>query len=71
MSNTLAISTVSAAFQRRVLAAAKEAVPNAEVRLGTPTTQLADDAKPLVNLHLYRVEPNVTQANEHLPTRDL
>ncbi len=70
MSNTLAISAVSAAFQRRVLSAANAAVPTATVRLGTPTAKLAEDAKPLVNLHLYRVEPNPTQANTHLPTRD-
>lgn len=70
MSNTLAISAVSAAFSRRILAAANAAVPTATVRLGTPTAKLAEDAKPLVNLHLYRVEPNTTHANEHLPTRD-
>lgn len=70
MSNTLAISAVSAAFLRRVLSAANAAVPTAKVRLGMPTAKLAEDAKPLVNLHLYRVEPNATQANEHLPTRD-
>ena len=71
MSNTLAISTVSAAFLRRVLSAANAAVPMAKVRLGTPTAKLAEEGKPLVNIHLYRVEPNVTQANEHLPTRDI
>ncbi len=71
MSNTLAISAVSAAFLRRVLSAANAAVPTAKVRLGTPTVKLAEDAKPLVNLHLYRVEPNATQANAHLPTRDM
>lgn len=70
MSNTLAISAVSAAFQRRVLSAASAAVPTANVRLGTPTAKLAEDAKPLVNLHLYRLEPNATQTNAHLPTRD-
>ncbi len=71
MSNALAISAVSAAFQRRILSAANAAVPTATVRLGTPVAKLAEDAKPLVNLHLYRVEPNPTQANTHLPTRDM
>jgi len=70
MSNSLAISTVSAAFLRRILSAANAAVPSAKVRLGAPTAKLAEDAKPLVNLHLYRVEPNAAHANDHLPTRD-
>ncbi|KQX25806.1 MULTISPECIES: DUF4255 domain-containing protein [Ensifer] len=69
MSNPLAISTVSAAFLRRILSAANAAVPNAKVRLGAPTAKLAEDAAPLVNLHLYRVEPNAAHANDHLPTR--
>lgn len=69
MSNPLAISAVSAAFLRRILSAANAAVPSAKVRLGAPTAKLAEDAKPLVNLHLYRVEPNPTHANDHLPTR--
>jgi hypothetical protein len=69
MSNPLAISSVSAAFLRRILSAANAAVPNANVRLGAPTAKLAEDALPLVNLHLYRVEPNPAHANDHLPTR--
>lgn len=69
MSNPLAISAVSAAFLRRILSAANAAVPNAKVRLGAPTAKLAEDAAPLVNLHLYRVEPNAAHANDHLPTR--
>jgi hypothetical protein len=70
MSNSLAISAVSAAFLRRVLSAANAAVPSAKVRLGAPTAKLAEDAKPLVNLHLYRVEPNAAHANDHLPSRN-
>ena len=69
MSNSLAISTVSAAFLRRILSAANAVVPNAKVRLGPPTAKLSDDGLPLVNLHLYRVEPNATHANDHLPSR--
>ena len=69
MSNALAISAISAAFLRRVLAAANAAVPSAKVRLGAPTAKLAADAKPLVNLHLYRVEPNAAHANDHMPSR--
>ncbi|MEM8796316.1 MAG: DUF4255 domain-containing protein, partial [Pseudomonadota bacterium] len=69
MSNTLAISTVSAAFQRRLQAAAQAVVPAANVRLGAPTAKLAEDGAPLVNLHLYRVEPNPSHANAHLPSR--
>jgi len=69
MSNALALSTVSAAFLRRILSAANAAVPSAKVRLGAPTAKLADDAAALVNLHLYRVEPNAARANEHMPTR--
>lgn len=69
MSNTRAISTVSAAFLRRILSAANAAVPNATVRLGAPNAKLVDDGLPLVNLHLYRVEPNATHTNNHLPNR--
>lgn len=70
MSNSLAISAVSAAFLRRLLSAANAAVPNATVRLGAPTAKLAEDGNPVVNLHLYRVEPNAAHANDHLPSRD-
>jgi hypothetical protein len=70
VSNALAIAAVSAAFLRRVLAAANRAVPQAKVRLGAPTAKLAEEAKPLVNLHLFRVEPNPAHANHHLPSRD-
>jgi hypothetical protein len=69
MSNTLAISAVSAAFLRRLLSAANAAVPSAKVRLGAPTAKLSEDAKPLVNLHLYRIEPNAAHANDHMPSR--
>jgi hypothetical protein len=69
MSTSQAISAVSAAFLRRLLSAANAAVPNAKVRLGAPTAKLAEDAKPLVNLHLYRIEPNLARANDHLPHR--
>lgn len=70
MSTSQAISAVNAAFLRRLLSAANAAVPNAKVRLGPPTAKLAEDAKPLVNLHLYRIEPNAAHANDHLPSRN-
>jgi hypothetical protein len=70
VSNALAIAAVSAAFLRRVLAAANRAVPQAKVRLGAPTAKLAEEAKPLVNLHLFRVEPNAAHVNNHLPSRN-
>jgi hypothetical protein len=63
VSNALAIAAVSAAFLRRVLAAANRAVPQAKVRLGAPTAKLAEEAKPLVNLHLWnppRPTPTIT-----------
>lgn len=69
MSNTAAISTVTAAFARRILAAANAAVPAANVRVGTPTADLSTDGNALVNLHLYRVEPDPVQRNTHLPNR--
>ncbi len=69
MSNTLAISSATAAFSRRIHGAAVAAVGNAKVRRGVPTAKLADDGKPVVNLHLYRVEPNAFNANAHLPSR--
>ncbi len=69
MSNALAIPAVNAAFKRRLLASVVAAVPGADVRLGTPTAKLAEDANPLVNLHLFRAEPNATHANDHLASR--
>jgi len=69
MSNALAIATVSGAINRRVFSAATAAVADANVRLGPPTAKLADDNDSLVNIHLYRVEPNTAHANTHLPTR--
>lgn len=68
MSNSLAISTVTATFARRVMAAASMAIPGANVRVGTPTAALASDNEAVVNLHLYRVERNDYQANAHYPT---
>ncbi|MCR2835281.1 DUF4255 domain-containing protein [Parerythrobacter lacustris] len=69
MSDALAIGVVSGAVSRRVFAAASSAVSDADVRLGPPTAKLAEDNDSLVNIHLYRVEPNASHANEHLPTR--
>lgn len=69
MSDALAIAVVSGAVSRRVFAAASAAVGDADVRLGPPTAKLAEDNESLVNIHLYRVEPNAAHANEHLPTR--
>jgi hypothetical protein len=69
MSNPLAISAVTAAFGRRLLAAANAAVPAAKVRTGPPTAKLSEDGKPLVNLHLFRVAPNAAHNNNHLPNR--
>ncbi|MFZ7090743.1 DUF4255 domain-containing protein [Primorskyibacter sp. 2E233] len=70
MSNVLAIPTVTAAFSRRLLEAASTAVNNANVRVGTPSAKLAEDANPLVNLHLFRVAPNPALVNAHLPTHN-
>ncbi|MEM9309949.1 MAG: DUF4255 domain-containing protein [Pseudomonadota bacterium] len=69
MSDALALATVSSALRRRVLSAAVTAVPDAVVRLGTPTAKLAEDNDAMVNIHLYRVEPNGSHANTHFPTR--
>lgn len=69
MSDGLAISVVTSAVSRRVFSAASAAVSDADVRLGPPTAKLAEDNESLVNIHLYRVEPNVAHANEHLPNR--
>jgi Pvc16 N-terminal domain len=69
MSDALAISVVTSAVSRRVFSAASAAVGDADVRLGPPTAKLAEDNESLVNIHLYRVEPNAAHANEHLPSR--
>ncbi|MEO0643947.1 MAG: Pvc16 family protein, partial [Pseudomonadota bacterium] len=69
MSNALALATVSSALRRRVVSAAVSAVADAKVRLGTPTAKLAEDNDALVNIHLYRIEPNAAHANTHFPTR--
>lgn len=69
MSDALAISVVTSAVSRRVFSAASAAVGDADVRLGPPTAKLAEDNDSLVNIHLYRVEPNAAHVNTHLPTR--
>lgn len=69
MSNGLAISTVSAAFQQRLLEAVSPQVGDVKMRLGPPTAKLSSDGVALVNVHLFRVEPNSHNANTHLATR--
>ena len=69
MSNFQAISAVNAALKRVVQSAANSAVNNTTVRLGPPNAKLAEDNKPLVNIHLYKIEPNPGQVNAHLPSR--
>lgn len=69
MSHPMALPTVTAALRRSVLQAATTAVQGANVRLGSPTADLADGTSPLVNLHLYRVAPNPANINNNLPSR--
>lgn len=69
MSDHRAIAAVTATLERVVQAAINQAVQQAEVRFGPPNAALSEEAKPLVNIFLFRVVPNAAIRNVHLPTR--
>ena len=69
MSDHRAIAVVTASLERVIQTAINQAVQQAEVRVGPPTAALGDEAKPLVNIFLFRVVPNAAARNGHLPTR--
>lgn len=69
MSDHRAIAAVVATLERVVQGAANEALGQAGVRLGPPKANLAEDALPLVNICLFRVQPNAAMRNAHLPSR--
>ena len=69
MSNPLAIATVTAALQQRLVqVAAGSGVNNAFVTTDRPDTREKDKKKG-INLYLYAVTPNPQQRNADLPTR--
>lgn len=69
VSSRLAIAAVTATLQSLLQAPAHTAVPGAQVRTLRPDLLLADRAAPGVNVFLYRVAPNASLRNAHLPTR--
>jgi hypothetical protein len=69
MSDHRAIAAVTATLKAIIQEAASGAVSQSEVRLGAPTTALADGTTPTVNLFLFRTTPNAAMRNVHLPTR--
>lgn len=68
MSNSLAISVVTAALQQLIADSVREVVPGAEV-----TTQRPDEPpgapRARVNIFLYQVTPNAARRNEAYPSR--
>ena len=71
MSNYLAIATVTAVLRDILQEAAGAAVPGATVTTHRP--EAVNDGgqnKPVVNIFLYRVEPNAALRNADLPTRN-
>ncbi|HEX8620591.1 MAG TPA: DUF4255 domain-containing protein [Allosphingosinicella sp.] len=69
MSDHRAIAAVTATLKAIIQEAASGAVSQSEVRLGAPTTALAEGTTPTVNLFLFRTTPNAAMRNVHLPTR--
>jgi hypothetical protein len=69
MSDHRAIAVVTATLERVIQAAVNQAVQQAEVRFGPPSAALSEEAKPLVNIFLFRVVPNAATRNAHMPTR--
>ncbi len=69
MSNHLAIATVTAALQQRLVQIADASgVSNAFVTTDRPDVR-EKDKKTGINLYLYEVNPNPQQRNDDLPTR--
>jgi hypothetical protein len=66
MANFLAPATVTAALQRLLQAAAKEAVSGAKAVVERPD---ATKSGPVVGIFLYEVVPNAALRNEMLPSR--
>jgi hypothetical protein len=69
MSDHRAIAAVTATLERVVQSAINQAVQQAEVRVGAPSPALSEEAKPLVNIFLFRAVPNASARNGHLPAR--
>jgi len=69
VSDYRAIAVVTATLKRLLQAAANQAVPQTDLRVGTPVAKLGEDGKPLINLFLFRVMPSATQRNAHMPSR--
>ncbi len=70
MSNFRSIAVVTATLEHILQDAVNQAVSQGDVRIGAPTAKLAEENKPVVNLCLYRIVPNIAHSNNHLPTRD-
>jgi hypothetical protein len=70
MSNFRSVAVVTATLEHILQDAVNQAVSQGDVRIGAPTAKLAEENKPLVNLCLYRIVPNVSHSNNYVPTRD-
>ena len=69
MSNRLAIATVTATLQDRLIAAATGEIAGATVVVGRPDSKRQAEPAPAVNLFLYEVVNNPFLRNDHGPSR--
>lgn len=70
MSDYRAIAAATATLQNLLLASIREAVPGASVATGTPPAKVEHEhTEGLINVFLYKVEPNPVWRNEELPYR--
>lgn len=70
MSDYRVIAAATATLQNLLLDAIREAVPGASVATGSPPAKTEHEfSEGLINVFLYKVEPNPTWRNEELPYR--
>lgn len=70
MSDYRVIAAATATLQNMLLAAIREAVPGASVANGPPPAKVEhENREGLINVFLYKVEPNPVWRNEELPYR--
>ncbi len=70
MSDYRAIAATTVTLQNMLTEAIREVVPGAAVATGTPPAKTGHElTEGLINIFLYKVEPNPTWRNEELPVR--
>src|SRR4028119_2199144 len=70
MSDYRAVAAATLTLQNMLLDAIQEAMPGATVKTGPPEVRPPEEVgEGLINVFLFKVEPNKVWRNEDLPTR--